>query len=134
MKLSLHGLPDLDGVTEADIERIIGGGDFGMYAALGDREGDFIQVGLKSNPPPWAFEYAPGTWERQTAEAWKAFKDRTGSEPWGLDYYDSAKGEQYEAEGDRTLEEVRRAFSEYLQGDDAFKSRYNWIKMQDCDT
>jgi hypothetical protein len=37
MKLSLHGVPDLEDVTEADIDRIIGGGEFGPYAVLGSR-------------------------------------------------------------------------------------------------
>ena len=63
MKLSSQTLPELDDVTEADIERIIGGEAFGKFALLGDCDGDFIQVGHKGQPAPWAFDYPPGSSE-----------------------------------------------------------------------
>jgi hypothetical protein len=49
-----------------------------------------------------------------------------------MDYFDTASGEQYEAEGDLTLAEIKRAFAEYLQGDNAWKSRHKWIKIDVC--
>jgi hypothetical protein len=132
MKLSSQKLPELDDVTEADIERIFGGEEFGKFALLGDRDGDFIEVGHKGQPAPWAFDYPPGTLERRIAEEWRAFKERTGSEWWKVDYFDVASGEQYEAEGDLTLAEVKRVFVEYLRGDETWKSRYRWIKLEGC--
>ena len=132
MKLSSQNLPELHDVTEVEIERIIGGEAFGLYALLGDRDGDFIEVGYKGRPAAWAFDYPPGSWERQIAEEWKAFKERTGSEWWKIDYFDTASGEQYEAEGDLTLGEVKQVFVEYLRGDDAWKSRYRWTKLKGC--
>src|SRR4051812_20846480 len=107
MRLTSQCLAELADVTDADIDRIISGEAFGRYVLLGDPDGNFIEVGFKGSPPDWAFHYAPGTWERDTAEEWKAFKERTGSERWTLDYFDADSGEQYEAEGDLTLAEVK---------------------------
>ena len=132
MRLSSQRLPELDAVTEADIERIIGGEDFGLFALLGDRGGDFIEAGYRGRPAAWCFDYPPGSPERQIAEEWRAFKQRTGSEWWKIDYFDTASGEQYEAEGELTLDEVKRVFCEYLQGDDAWKLRYDWRRLKCC--
>jgi hypothetical protein len=112
--------------TEEDTKKIIGGGLFGRYAALEGEEGNFLEVGFKGRPASWAFDYEPGTWERDFAEGCRAFTERTGSERWSLDYFDAATGENYEVNGDRTLSEVTRAFIEYLRGDDAWRTRHTW--------
>ena len=132
MKLSSQRLPELDDVTEADIERIIGGEDFGLFALLRDRVGDFIEVGHRGRPAEWCFDYPPGSPERQIAEEWRAFQERTGSEWWKIDYFDTASGEQYEAEGELTLDKVKQVFCEYLRSDTVWKSRYKWIKLNCC--
>jgi len=98
----------------------------------GGSRGDFIEAGHRGRPAAWCFDHPPGSPERQIAEEWRAFKQRTGSEWWKIDYFDTASGEQYEAEGERTLDEVKRVFCEYLQGDDAWKQRYNWIRLKCC--
>jgi len=126
VRLTSELLPAIEHVTEADVERIIGGGLFGKYALIrGEGEG-FLQVGYKGRPAPWALEYEPGTWERDFAEGCKAFTERTGSERWALDYLDPATRENYEVDGDRTLGEVMQAFLEYVRGDDAWRTRYTW--------
>jgi hypothetical protein len=119
-------LPAVEGATEADVERIIGGGLFGGYALLqGEGEG-FLQVGFRGRPAPWAFDCEPGTWDRDFAEGWKAFTERTGSGLWALDYSDAATRESYEVDGYQTLSEVTRAFIEYVRGDEAWRTRHTW--------
>ena len=132
MRLSSQDLPDIDNVTAADIERILGDGLFGKFAILEKCENGFIQAGFKGRPADWAFEYDLGTDERRMAEEWKAFVERTGSERWALEYIDETTGHQYQATGDRTLEEVKQAFVQYLRGDDAWRARYTWIPLKCC--
>jgi hypothetical protein len=126
LKLTCEALPAVEDATEADIETVVGGGLFGGYAMLHGEGERFLQVGFKGRPAPWAFDYEPGTWERDFAEGCKAFTERTGSERWALDYFDATTRENYEVDGDRTLSEVTQAFIEYLRGNDAWRTRYTW--------
>ena len=126
MRLTCETLPAVEAATETDIERIIGGEIFGGYAVLQGEGEEYLQVGVSGRPAPWAFDYEPGTWERDFAEGCKAFCVRTGSELWSLDYFDADTRESYEVDGYRTLSEVTQAFIEYSRGDDAWRTRYRW--------
>jgi hypothetical protein len=130
MRLSSQDLPDIDDVTVDDVERIVGGGPFGQFVILEKGEDSFIQAGSKGRPADWAFEYDLGTEERQWAEEWKAFVERTGSERWALEYIDETTGHQYQATWDQTLEAVRQSFLQYLSGDDSWRERFTWILLE----
>jgi hypothetical protein len=129
MKLTSQDLPDIEDVSEPDIERVLGGEVFGKYAILWSSESGFLQTGFKGRPPDWAFQCDSSTEERRMAEEWREFVQRTGSERWTLEYLDDAADKLYEAAGDRTLEEVKQAFLEYLRGDDVWRHRYTWLPL-----
>lgn len=58
-----------------------------------------------------------------------AFIQRTGSEPWTLQYIDGVARKEYQAQGDLTLEQVKTAFIEYLRTDGQWRQNHVWEEL-----
>jgi hypothetical protein len=115
MRLVTDDLPEIDGVTAAQIEQVLSDEAFGNFAVLEAADGTFIQT---------ACMWEPG-------EETRAFLEATGSDPFRLEYRDEATGRIYAAEGLLTLAQVTQAFIEYLNGQEDWLTRFTWSEVEE---
>jgi hypothetical protein len=122
MRLSSENLPDIENVTEADIERAFDNGAIGKFVHLWSSADTFIQAGSRGTPSKCVPPDDPAL-----KHHW-AFIHRTGSEPWTLEHIELVDVREYEPEEFLTLEEVKRVFVAYLRGDPDWKQPYTWVQ------
>jgi hypothetical protein len=122
VRLSSQNLPDIENVTEADVERTFDNGAIGKFAHLWSSEDSFIQAGSRGTPSKCVSPDHP-----MVKHHW-AFIHRTGSEPWTLEHIQLTDVREYETEEFLTLEQVKRVFVAYLRGDPEWKQPYTWVK------
>jgi hypothetical protein len=113
MRLTTDDLPEIDPVTAADIEKVLGDEVFGKFVILSASAHVFIQAGCLWEPGPES----------------KRFIAETGSEPFRLEYKDGSTGRLYAAEVHVTLDQVKESFLAYLAGDDSWQSRFIWTEF-----
>lgn len=123
MRFSSQSLPDVENVSEDFIERAFDDGSIGRFAHLWRSDDVFIQAGSKGAPSNCAPPDDP-----LVKEHW-AFIQRTGSEPWTLEYVDGVARKEYRAQGDLTLTRVKTAFIEYLRSDGEWRQNHAWEEL-----
>jgi len=125
MWLTSQNLPEIEKVTVADLDRAFDGCAFGKFVHLWFSDDCFIQAGSRGTPSRCVPPDAP-----EVKEHW-AFIRRWGSEPWTLERIDSAnRREGQQAEEWLTLEQVKRAFVGFLQGDPNWDRQLTWICLR----
>jgi len=122
VRLSSQNLPDIENVSEADIDRAFDDGAIGNFVHLWASDDSFIQAGSRGTPSNCVPPDDP-----EVKDHW-AFIHRTGSEPWTLEHIDLVGVREYEVEGYLTLGQVKRAFIGYLWGDDSWRQEYTWVE------
>jgi hypothetical protein len=122
VRLSSQNLPDIENVTEADIERAFDNGAIGKFVHLWSSADTFIQAGSRGTPSKCVPPDHPAL-----KHHW-AFIHRTGSEPWTLEHIELVDVREYETEEYLTLEQVKRVFIEYLRGDPEWMQPYTWVQ------
>jgi hypothetical protein len=113
MRLTTDDLPEIDPVTAADIEHVLGDEGFGKFVILSASDEAFIQAAC-------VWEPGPGS---------KQFIEETGSDPFRLEYRDGGSGRLFAAEGHLTLDQVKQAFLAYLAEDESWRSRFVWAEV-----
>jgi hypothetical protein len=111
MILTTEELGDTPDVSAATLDELLESDAFGKFAVLSASDKEFIQT---------ANEWEPGP-------ACAAFLRTHGSDPWVLEY--RADGQQFRAEGQVTLEQVRRAFRSYLEGRSDWRTEFTWLSL-----
>ena len=91
MRLSSQNLPDIENVSESDIDRAFENGAIGKFAHLWASNDSFIQAGSRGTPSSCLPPDDP-----EVRDRW-AFIHRTGSEPWVLEHIDLVGVREYEA-------------------------------------
>ena len=122
MRLSSQNLPDMQDVTEADIERAFDNGAIGKFVHLWASDTCFIQAGSLGTPSCCVPRDDP-----EVRDHW-AFIDRTGSEPWTLEHIERLGVREYQVEGPLTLGQVKRASLEYLRGAPGWCQGFVWVE------
>lgn len=123
MRFSSQDLPDIENVSEALIERAFDRKAIGKFAHLWKSEDIFIQAGCRGTPSNCAPPDDP-----LVKELW-AFIERTGSEPWTLEYIDGVTRKEYQVRGHLSLEQVKAAFVEYLRSDGDWRQNLVWEEL-----
>ncbi|MHC5540727.1 hypothetical protein ACYOEI_21110 [Singulisphaera rosea] len=123
MRLSSQNLPDIENVSEALIERAFEGKAIGGFAHLWKSDDVFIQAGCRGTPSHCAPPDDP------LAEELRAFLEKTGSEPWTLEYSDGVARKEFRVPGDLSLEQVKAAFVEFLRSDGDWRQNHEWVEM-----
>jgi hypothetical protein len=121
VRLSSQNLPDIENVTEADIDRAFHNGAIGKFVHLWNSEDSFIQAGGRGTPSNCVAPDHP-----KVKQHW-AFIHRTGSEPWILQHIEKVRVREYEATECVTIEQVKQVFVKYLRGDPAWRQGYTWV-------
>ncbi|MEV6923015.1 hypothetical protein AB0M46_00675 [Dactylosporangium sp. NPDC051485] len=111
MTLTTEDLGDVPDVNAATLDELLASDAFGKFAALSASDEEFIQA---SN------EWEPGA-------ACAAFMQAHGSDPWVMEYRE--RGQQFRAEGQVTLEQVRQAFQSYLLGGSEWRTAFAWSEI-----
>jgi hypothetical protein len=124
VRLSSQNLPEIENVSEADIDRVFDSGAIGKFVHLWASDDCFIQAGSRGTPSNCVPPDDP-----EVKDHW-AFIHRTGSEPWTLELIDLVRVREYQAEGDLTLGQVKRVFVEYLRGDQSWRQEYSWVEVK----
>jgi hypothetical protein len=122
VRLSSQNLPEIENVSEADIDRAFDGGAIGKFVHLSATEDCFIQAGSRGTPSRCVPPDDPGV--KDHCE----FIHRTGSEPWILEDIELAGVREYAVVGDLTLADVKRAFVGYFRGDSSWRQEFNWVE------
>jgi hypothetical protein len=112
MRLIPDDLPEMNEVTAAQIEQVLGDEAFGEFVILRRSEDAFIQA---------ACVWEPGAETLQ-------FLEQTGSDPFRLEYRDET-GPLLAADGSLTLAQVTQAFLDYLAGRTEWRDRYTWSEV-----
>ena len=115
VRLSSQNLPEIENVSEADIDRAFDNRAIGKFVHLWASDDRFIQGGSRGTPSNCVPPDDP-----EVKDHW-AFIRRTGAEPWTLELIDLVRVREYQAEGYLTLGQVKRAFVEYLRGDQSWR-------------
>jgi len=115
-------LPDIEIVSEADIDCVFDNGAIGKFANLWASNDSFIQAGSRGTPSNCVPPDDP-----EVRDHW-AFIHRTGSVPWVLEHIDLVGVREYEALEELTLGQVRQAFVDYLRGDPSWRDPYTWVQ------
>ncbi len=123
MRFSSQTLPDMENVSEALIVQAFDDKAIGKFAHLWISDDVFIQAGCRGTPSNCAPPDDP-----LVQELW-AFIQRTGSEPWTLQYIDGVAMKEYQAQGDLTLEQVKTAFVEYLRSNGEWRQQCDWQEL-----
>ncbi len=108
MTLTTEDLGDVGEMDAAALDELLASDAFGKFAILSGSDEEFIQAG--------------NAWEPGAACA--AFLQTHGSDPWVLEYREG--GQQFRAEGQVTLEQVRQAFQSYLTGESQWRTGFAW--------
>ncbi len=87
MRLSSQNLPEIENVSEADIDRAFENGAIGKFVHLWSSDDSFIQAGSRGTPSNCVPPDDP-----EVKDHW-AFIHRTGSEPWALEHIESGRRE-----------------------------------------
>ncbi|MEV8516330.1 hypothetical protein [Dactylosporangium sp. NPDC051484] len=111
MTLTTEVLNDVPDVNAATLDELLASDAFGKFAILSASDEEFIQAGN---------EWEPGA-------ACVAFIQTHGSDPWMLEYRE--RGQQFRAEGQVTLEQVRQAFQSYLSGGSEWRTALAWREI-----
>ena len=121
MRFSSQNLPDREDVSETLIEQAFTDQAIGMYAHLWLSEEVFIQAGIRGNPSRCC-----GSPDDPLIRELREFLDRTGSEPWRLEYVDGVARKEFHSRGDLTLEQVKAAFVNYLRSGGNWRQDLDW--------
>ena len=113
----------MENVSAEFIERAFDDNAIGTFAHLWLSNDIFIQAGSKGRPSNCVPPDDP-----LVKELWN-FIQRTGSEPWTLQYIDGVARKEYQAQGYLTLEQVKTAFIEYLRTDGQWRQNLVWEKL-----
>ena len=113
MQLSTEERGEIDDVTAAQLAAILDEDAFGSFVILAESDRGFIQA---------ANNWSPG-------DACEAFIARHRSDPWILEYRDAASAKHFQVSRDVTLDEVKRAFLEYLRGAPGWRSGFQWSQI-----
>jgi hypothetical protein len=108
MTVTTEELSDVPDVNAATLDVLLTSDAFGKFVILSASDGEFIQAG--------------NDWEPGAVCA--AFLRTHGSDPWVLEYRERAQ--QFRAEGQVTLEQVRQAFQSYLAGGSEWRTAHAW--------
>jgi hypothetical protein len=123
LRFSSQNLPDMQNVSAEFIERAFDDKAIGTFAHLSLSHDVFIQAGSKGTPsncvPP----------DDPLVKEHRSFIERTGSEPWTLQYIDGVARKEYQAQGYLTLEQVKTAFIEYLRTDGQWRQNHVWEEL-----
>ena len=111
MMLTTEELSDVPDVNAATLDEMLASEAFGKFAILSASDEEFIQVGN---------EWEPGV-------TCAAFMQTHGSDPWVLEYRE--RGQQFRADGQVTLEQVRQAFQSYLVGGSEWRTALAWSEL-----
>ncbi len=111
MTLTTENLGEAIDVTPAMLDEVLTSDAFGKFAVLSASDEEFIQAG--------------NGWKPDAASA--NFVQTHNSDPWVLEYRD--RGQQFRAEGQVTLEQVRQAFRSYLTGGSEWRTALAWREM-----
>jgi hypothetical protein len=114
MKLTTEELPSIEAVTEADIERIFADEVFGKFVILSASDDCFIQAASVWSPTKECTD----------------FLQSTGSDPYCLEFRDSALGRLFSANEQVTLASVKSAFLDYLRGRTSWRDQFEWVEIQ----
>ena len=123
MRFSSQDLPDMEIVSAEFIERAFDDKAIGTFAHIWLSYDAFIQAGSKGTPSNCVPPNDP-----LVKELW-SFIQRTGSEPWTLQYIDGVARKEYQAQGYLTLEQVKTAFIEYLRTDGQWRQNHIWEEL-----
>lgn len=114
MILTGEDLPAIHQVTQKHVAAVFDESDFGKFLVLARNENDFLQTACLWEPNPECNQ----------------FLQRTESLPYSLEYKDKSTGEMFAAQGWLTLQEIQKAFSEFLRGTDHWKQNKVWTKLE----
>ena len=113
MTLTTEDAGDVPEVTSADIDNVLSSDAFGAFAILAASETDFIQAGNDWLPSP----------------ACEQFMQQSGSDPWVLEYRESASDRQFRAADWVSLDQAIRAFHSYLAGTHEWRTDFEWNEI-----
>jgi hypothetical protein len=111
MKLTSEELPEILEVTEADIEQVFEDEVFGKFIILSATEDHFIQAACVWSPEC------------------DSFLERTGSDPYRLEYRDGGSGKMFAASENLTLDQIKAAFLDYLRGGNDWRCKHSWVEF-----
>ncbi|GIJ50955.1 hypothetical protein Val02_78410 [Virgisporangium aliadipatigenens] len=111
MTLTTEDLGAVPDVNAATLDELLVSDAFGKFAILSASDEEFIQAGN---------EWEPG-------EACATFMQARGSDPWVLEYRE--RGQQFRADGQVTLEQVRQAFQSYLARGSEWYTALAWSEV-----
>src|SRR6266436_5525864 len=92
LRFSSQNLPNMDNASEGLIERAFDNNQIGMYAQLWISDDVFIQAGSRGSPST-----CRGPADDPLVRELGDFIQRTGSEPWTLEYIDGVARKEYQA-------------------------------------
>jgi hypothetical protein len=125
MRLTSQNLPEIEDVTVTDLDRAFDGCAIGKFVHLWSSDDCFIQAGRNGTPSKCVHPDAS-----EVKEHW-TFIHRSGSEPWTLERIDSSVRRQgQQAVEWLTLEQVKRAFVGFLQGDPDWHRGLTWVDLK----
>ena len=123
MRFSSQDLPDMENVSAEFIERPFDDNAIGTFAHLWRLHDVFIQAGSEGRPSNCVPPDDP-----HVKELWN-FIQRTGSEPWTLQYIDGVARKEYQAQGYLTLGQVKTAFIEFRRTDGQWRQNHVWEEL-----
>lgn len=107
-------LDPLVGITATRLAEVFDEESFGAFAVLETGAGQFIQT---------ASEWEPGAVSA-------AFLRKNESDPWRVEYRESAAEPMYRLKGHLTLAQVKVAFLSWLARDDAWRKAHTWKVLE----
>lgn len=123
MRLTSQCLPELEDVSEEQILRAFDRQAFGKFVHIWRSDTIFLQAGSRGTPSSCAPPDDPLV--REIA----AFIERTGSEPWTLEYVDRIERKDYRVPGSLTLKQVEVAFVAFLRSGGEWRQGQVWEEL-----
>ena len=102
------------GITAPRLAKVFDEESFGAFAVLETGDGQFIQT---------ASEWEPGAVSA-------AFLRKNESDPWRVEYRESAAEPMYRLKGHHRLAQVKIAFLSWLAGDDGWRKAHTWKVLE----
>jgi hypothetical protein len=123
LRFTCQHLPEADDVSEDFIERAFDQKALGGFAQLSVSDEVFLQTVCRGRPSNCAPPNDPFVEKLRTSI------ERTGSEPWTLEFVDGVGRKEFKVQGDLTLERVKTAFVEYLRSDGQWRQNHAWEEV-----